>query len=128
MQKFHFLKRCIPLLVFGALLPTTWCGASDSFFVDGYTNINIKGSKVQDDPRTNSILAYIDGHSLTVTFTENLGTVQVDVTTATGDRVEYTPIWTPDSFTTYLASTGSYVVTITLPNGDEYYGEFEVTD
>ena len=102
--------------------------ASSSYLSDGNNQVAIKASSVQGVPRTNSILAYIDGHSLTVTFTENLGTVQVDVTTAMGDRVDYTPIWTPDSFTTYLASTGSYVVTITLPNGDEYYGEFDVTD
>ena len=25
-------------------------------------------------------------------------------------------------------NTGSYVITFTLPNGDQYYGEFEVTD
>ena len=28
----------------------------------------------------------------------------------------------------YIPNTGSYVVTFTLPNGDQYYGEFEVTD
>ena len=128
MQKFHFLKRFIPLLVFGTLLPTTWCGASDSFFVDGYTNINIKGSTVHDDPRTNSILAYIDGHALTVTFTENLGDVQIDITTASGGAVSYGHVWTPNSYIAYITNTGSYVVTITLPNGDEYYGEFDVTD
>ena len=111
-----------------AILLATRVIASSSYLSDGNNQVAIKASSVQGVPRTNSILAYIDGHSLTVTFTENLGTVQVEVTTALGDRVEYTPIWTPDSFTTYIASTGSYVVTITLPNGDEYYGEFDVTD
>ena len=116
------------LFLLGLLLSSMACMATDIRFSDGYTNIEIKESQVQGPPKGSTILAYIDGHSLTVTFTENLGTVQVDVTTAMGDRVDYTPIWTPDSFTTYLASTGSYVVTITLPNGDEYYGEFDVTD
>ena len=111
-----------------AILLATRVIASGSYLSDGNNQVAIKASSVQGVPRTNSILAYINGHSLTVTFTENLGTVQVEVTTAMGDRVDYTPIWTPDSFTTYIASTGSYVVTITLPNGDEYYGEFEVTD
>ena len=96
--------------------------------VDGGSIIIKEANAHSGYDKSSTIDASIDGHSLTVTFTENLGTVQVDVTTALGDRVEYTPIWTPDSFTTYIASTGSYVVTITPPNGDEYYGEFEVTD
>ena len=128
MQKFHFLKRFIPLLVFGILLPTTWCGASDAFFVDGYSNIDIKEAKVQSAPKTSSILASINGHTLTVTFLENLGNVQIDITTATGGAVSYGHVWTPDSYIAYITNTGSYVVTITLENGDEYYGEFEVTD
>lgn len=27
-----------------------------------------------------------------------------------------------------IPAAGSYIVNFTLPNGDEYYGEFEVTD
>ena len=110
------------------VLAITLCSSFEIQTIKCYSDIAIKESTVHHAPKGSSILAYIDGHSLTVTFTENLGTVQVEVTTALGDRVEYTPIWTPDSFTTYIASTGSYVVTITLPNGDEYYGEFDVTD
>ena len=118
---------CLALIA-SLIVFSSWGYPGNNSISDGYSSIQIKESNVQSIPKGSTILAYIDGHSLTVTFTENLGTVQVDVTTALGDRVEYTPIWTPDSFTTYLASTGSYVVTITLPNGDEYYGEFEVTD
>ena len=88
----------------------------------------IKESNVQSTPRTNSILASINGHTLTVTFLENLGNVQIDITTATGGTVSYGHVWTPDSYIAYVYNTGSYVVTITLENGDEYYGEFEVTD
>ena len=75
-----------------------------------------------------SIQASINGHTLTVTFTENLGNVQIDITTASGGAVSYGHVWTPDSYIAYIYNTGSYVVTITLENGDEYYGEFEVTD
>jgi hypothetical protein len=90
--------------------------------------IPIKKSSVQHVPKDSSIQASINGHVLTVTFTENLGTVQVEITTATGGTVDYGHIWTPDSYIAYITNTGSYVVTITLPNGDEYYGEFDVTD
>ena len=102
--------------------------ASSSYLFDGNNQVTIKVSSTQGVPRTNSILAYIDGHTLTVTFTENLGNVQIDITTASGGAVSYGHVWTPDSYIAYIYNTGSYVVTITLENGDEYYGEFEVTD
>ena len=102
--------------------------ASSSYSLDGYSQVPIKESNVQSTPRTNSILASINGHTLTVTFLENLGNVQIDITTATGGTVSYGHVWTPDSYIAYVYNTGSYVVTITLENGDEYYGEFEVTD
>ena len=96
--------------------------------MDGYSAIQIKETSESGAPRANSILASINGHTLTVTFTENLGNVQIDITTASGGAVSYGHVWTPDSYIAYITNTGSYVVTITLENGDEYYGEFEVTD
>ena len=114
------------LLLF--LLLTPWSRAACSFIVDGYSTIVIKDGSVQGVPRGDSIEAYINGHFLTVTFTEYLGDVQVEVTTASGSPVDYRHVWTPDSFAAQIVNTGEYIVTITLPNGDEYYGEFEVTD
>ena len=124
----HYPKNTLFTVLLAFMFSATCCGAISTKSHDDQNPIVIKENTVHGEPRSSSILASINGHSLTVTFTENLGTVQVEVTTALGDRVDYTPIWTPDSFTTYLASTGSYVVTITLPNGDEYYGEFDVTE
>ena len=116
------------VLLIGFLLPAVIGTAHSNSFHDGPCNINIKVAQVQNDPRNNSILASINGHTLTVTFTENLGNVQIDITTASGGAVSYGHVWTPDSYIAYIYNTGSYVVTITLENGDEYYGEFEVTD
>ena len=65
---------------------------------------------------------------LTVVFTENLGQVAVEVTTALGGNVECLSITTPNGLQIYIPNTGDYIVTFTLPNGDEYYGEFTVTD
>ena len=90
--------------------------------------ITIKEGSVQEAPKTSSIQASINSHTLTVSFLENLGDVQVEITTATGGTVDYGHIWTPDSYIAYITNTGDYIVTITLGNGDEYYGEFEVTD
>ena len=75
-----------------------------------------------------SIRASICGHSLLVVFTENLGGVDVEITTATGDLVQTLWASTPDGLQTYLPLAGDYLITFTLANGDEYYGEFTVMD
>ena len=78
--------------------------------------------------KSNSIIPTLNGHMLTVVFTENLGQVAVEVTTALGGAVECLSITTPNGLQIYIPNTGDYIVTFTLPNGDEYYGEFTVTD
>jgi hypothetical protein len=40
----------------------------------------------------------------------------------------YPTVPTPDSYQFYLNQTGDYIITFTLSNGDEYYGEFTITD
>jgi hypothetical protein len=120
------IKRLVFLL--GFLICTTWCVAITTLSNDGLSPILIKTSIAQGHPKNTSIQATINGHSLTVVFTENLGNVQVEVTDSTGGTVDYWDIWTPNGYIVYIYDTGSYVVTFTLPNGDEYYGEFEVTD
>ena len=78
--------------------------------------------------KSNSIQASINGHVLSIVFLENLGQVNVVVSYATGGEVDTDAVATPNGVNFYIPSTGSYIVTFTLPNGDVYYGEFEVTD
>ena len=78
--------------------------------------------------KSGSIVPTLDGHVLTVVFTENLGQVAIGITTASGTPVEHLWTPTPNGVQTYLSLAGDYVITFTLPNGDEYYGEFTVTD
>ena len=78
--------------------------------------------------KSNSIIATISGHYLTVVFTENLGQVSVEITTDTGNYVQIDSCLTPNGIQFYIPLAGDYIVTFTLPNGDEYYGEFTVTD
>ena len=115
-------------LLFGFLLPTTWCGAYIAQSTVGYSDIFIKESIVHGSPKGSSIQATIDGHWLSIVFLENLGDVQIEITRSGEGEIETTFTETPNGVNIYISITGSYIVTFTLPNGDEYYGEFEVTD
>ena len=116
------------MLLLGVLLPTALCFANGTHSADGIGHIIIKEAKVQGVPRGSSIDASINGHILSLTFSENLGQVQVEVTSATGATVDCVNTSTPTGFQCYIPSAGDYIVTFTLSNGDEYYGEFTVTD
>lgn len=115
------------VLLLGFLMPTYFCGAY-GFNNNDNNSIVIKVGHTQSFPKDSSIQASIDGHTLTVVFTENLGQVNIEVSSVSGGetQVESTP--TPNGVIFYIADTGSYIVTFFLLNGDEYYGEFEVTD
>ena len=126
MQKHVNLKHVTLLL--GLLLTAVWCGAREIGLKDGFSNINIKEGNVQGVPRGSSIQASIDGHVLTVAFTENLGQVDIEVATASGISVQFTSTPTPNGIQCYIPNAGDYVVTFTLSDGDVYYGEFRVTD
>lgn len=126
MQK-HFNLKHVALLL-GLLMSAIWCGANNFGLNDGYSHILIKEGNVHSSPKSSSILASIDGHYLTVVFTENLGQVAIEITTATGGYVQVDSCMTPNGLQFYIPNTGDYIVNFTLPNGDEYYGEFTVTD
>lgn len=116
------------VLLLGLLLPAAWCGANSTHIDDGFSHITIKESAVQGAPKGSTIQASINGHMLTVAFTENLGEVTVEITSATGGYVQVDSCLTPNGLMFYIPLAGDYIVTFTLPNGDEYYGEFTVTD
>ena len=116
------------VLLAGLLLTTAWCGANSTVLSNGYSHIQIKEAQVEGAPKGSSIQASIDGHTLTIVFTENLGQVAVEVTTASGVAVECLTLYTPNGLQMYVSLAGDYIVTFTLPNGDVYYGEFTVTN
>ncbi|MBQ0128511.1 MAG: hypothetical protein KBT57_01605 [bacterium] len=61
-------------------------------------------------------------------FSENIGQISVEVATAAGASVQCLSVLTPNGLQFYIPNVGDYIVTFTLSNGDEYYGEFTVTD
>ena len=124
--KLFYLKRF--MMVGLLLLPLAWCFANEQYLKDGHSNIPIKESRVQGSPRTTSIQASIDGHTLSVVFLENLGQVNVAIMAVGGSEAQSESTPTPNGVDFYIPFTGNYIVYFTLPNGDTYYGEFEVTD
>lgn len=97
---------------------------------DGGVTIGvIEASTCSSPSKANSIIATLLGHYVTVVFTENLGQVSVEITAVDdGLIVDYMTMTTPNGYQYYIVNTGTYIVTFTLENGDEYYGEFSVTD
>lgn len=116
------------ILLLGLLFPAAWCGANGMLSFDGLGHIEIKEGVLQGAPKGSTIQASINGHALTVVFTENLGQVDIDVTTASGTPMSCFSIQTPNGVILFIPNAGDYVITFTLPNGDIYYGEFSVTD
>lgn len=95
---------------------------------DGITIDLIEASCSTGPSRSNSIIPTINGHVLSVAFSENMGQVSVEVATAAGASVQCLSVLTPNGLQVYIPNAGNYVVTFTLSNGDVYYGEFTVTD
>ena len=126
MQKYN-LKIIVMLL--GLLLPTIGYQAKGINLTEGGNPIAIDESYVQSAPKGSTIQASIDGHYLTVTFTQDIGTLTMELDKVSGPMVfSYPSVLTPDSYQFYLPLTGEYIITFTLANGDEYYGEFTVTN
>ncbi len=116
-------------MLLGLLLPTIEYQAKEINLTDGGNPIVINESYVQSTPKGSAIQASIDGHYLSVTFTQNIGDVTMELDKVSGPMIfNYPSVETPDSFQFYLSQTGDYIITFTLSNGDEYYGEFTVTD
>ena len=75
-----------------------------------------------------SISASVNGHNLIVVFTENLGQVTIRIFNENGTPIDLMTTPTPNGQIIYIPLAGQYTVLFTLPNGDEYWGEFEVED
>ena len=122
------LKQIKKTVISLFILISVTCFASSLGSFDGHSNVPIKESHVQGMPKGSSIQASIDGHVLTVVFLENLGQVSIEISRVPTGETQVQSTHTPDGVEFYIFSTGNFIVTFTLPNGDEYYGEFSVTD
>ena len=91
-------------------------------------DITILASNTVGNDKSSSISASINGNTLTVVFTENLGNVDVEITNAFGAIMSFASLETPTGYQFFITIPGQYTITFTLPNGDEYYGNFVVTN
>ena len=122
-----FLMLCFTLS--GAFCHASGAARTENEKGNDGTPIDVIGKTVYGgSEKGNSILATLNSHILMVVFTENLGEVVVEISTATGGYVQTDSCLTPNGLQFYIPLAGDYIVNFTLPNGDEYYGEFTVTD
>lgn len=108
------------------IFPIAFCLASGAAGTKSMeeTTIVLKKKQTQNngsDKNELPITASIDGHMLSMSFTQNIGSVYVEIS----DGQSFTVV-TPDNATAYITNSGSYTVNFTLANGDEYYGNFVV--
>ena len=80
------------------------------------------------DDKSGSMNVSINGHYLTVAFTESLGEVSIEVQNTSGIPLDVSIMDTPSGRQIYIPLAGSYILIIKLENGDEYHGNFEVSE
>lgn len=79
------------------------------------------------EPRSESISADITGHVLTITFNDNVGIAHIVIKDSNGVYIDRDNVFsTPDYATFIINDVGFYRMDITLSNGEQYYGYFQV--
>ena len=127
MKKVTTLVLMLCLVLSGALCYASGVARTENMKGEGAILIKQKAHHGGTD-KSGSIVPSINGNALIVVFCENLGQVAVEVSTASGAQVDCLSVLTPNGLQVYIPNAGNYIVTFTLSNGDEYYGEFTVTD
>ena len=121
-------KTVLMLMLFVSSAVVGFAHGAEGTKQDEYIIFLQKKASHSGTEKGESIHATLYGHNLMVSFTENLGQVVVDVETISGGNVQGLSMLTPNGMQFYIPNAGDYIVTFTLSNGDEYYGEFTVTD
>ena len=108
MFKLFNMKKKLLLIIclLGAL---GWGKASNIINNDG---ISILAADSYGDDRSFSIVASIDGHTLTVAFTEYLGDVTIEVNDITGTPVDLTLVGTPTGYECYIPYPANNKITV----------------
>ena len=79
------------------------------------------------EPRSETISADITGHTLTITFNDNVGIAHIVIKDSNGVYIDRENVFsTPDYATFFINDAGYYRMDVTLSNGEQYYGYFRV--
>lgn len=113
-------------LLFSAALCQSNCIVQNG--KDGAHITIIKTSEHGGSDRSSSIYASINGHTLSIAFTENFGDVSIKVLNESYVTIDLMTTPTPTGCQVYIPTSGRYILVITFPDGDEYSGDFEVSD
>ena len=77
--------------------------------------------------RSETISADITGNTLTITFNDNVGIAHIVIKDSNGVYIDRENVFsTPDYATFFINDAGYYRMDITLSNGEQYYGYFQV--
>ena len=102
--------------------------AEQNGFGDG-VNVSKVQANIQNGytDRSESISADITGHVLTITFNDNVGIAHIVIKDSNGVYIDNDNVLsTPDYATFIINDAGYYRMDITLSNGEQYYGYFQV--
>jgi len=127
MKKVTTLVLMLCLALSGALCYAHGAARTENMKGEGAILIKTTAQHGGTD-KSGSIVPSIYDHVLSVVFNDNLGQVTVEVSTTLGAQVDCLSVLTPNGLQVYIPNAGNYIVTFTLSDGDEYYGEFTITD
>ena len=122
------LKLPILLLTLSLSVAVGHASGTSNFQTEHVPIALTSGTQYNGDDKSSSIIASINGHYLTVAFTESLGEVSIKVQNTSGIPLDVSIMDTPSGRQIYIPLAGSYILIIKLENGDEYHGNFEVSD
>ncbi|MBR5782183.1 MAG: DUF3244 domain-containing protein [Bacteroidales bacterium] len=103
-------------------------GAKENSTKEGVDVILTKENIVSGtSARSETISADITGHTLTITFNDNVGIAHIIIKDSNGVYIDRENVFsTPDYATFFINDAGYYRMDITLSNGEQYYGYFRV--
>lgn len=79
------------------------------------------------EPESIPIVASINDNILSITIGNNVGVAHIRIGKEDGTTIVHENIFsTPHMISIFINETGFHTITITLNNGDCYYGEFTV--
>ena len=120
------MRKCFMLILM--LQISFILGAKQSSTGDGIDIIAVHTSTQNGSTnRSETISADITGYTLTITFNDNVGIAHIVIKDSNGVYIDRENVFsTPDYATFIINDAGYYRMDITLSNGEQYYGYFQV--